>query len=72
MGMKEIVAAVVDSVIITDASTIDALAALGKHVRYVSRREVQRLAVDAPNSWGNLAAARALYVQFEGCLLRSA
>ena len=71
MGMKQIVAAVVDSVIITDTARIDAYAVLGRDVRYVSRREARRLAIYDPQQWAKLAVARTLYLIFEGQLLRS-
>ena len=60
MGMKEIVAAVVDSVIITDTARIDAYAVLGKNVRYVSRWAARQMADRDPHRWGKFAASRSL------------
>ena len=72
MNLKEIVGAVVDSVMITtNPMQIDTSKALGQRVKYITRNEAREYALDDRTGiWGDLASARTLFLISNGVVFR--
>ena len=64
MGIQEIVAAIIDSIVLTDVDAIRAFKALGKNVRFVTRQDARELATHDPRSiWQQISDGQALFLR---------